>query len=436
MRDLIRRTLRGASALAVTGALMACDNEIPTATGSDLFPGGLTPTTLLAEFGGSDFLLSEEVFRGFGDPRLSPFLLVGNDFDGEFDAHTLVRFTAIPDTVSYTDDGAPQRAEIENYAGGRVLVHVDSLATTPRGTIRLLLWELDQAWDSSSVSWERAVDNEEQQVPWTTPGGTTARLIGSEFWIPGDTAQADTVALPLDSLAVARMRTEGHPGLMITSDQPGVRVKVTGLVFAGDARPAGNPDTLVEVRSEERVDAFIFTPETPENPDVLASGGLRGDRSLVTIRLDQEVEACPEDGGECTVMPLRDITLNRAQLVLQPVPVPGGHRPVATPTVQLRRVAEPHLGRLAPLGPLVASDTISPAALEEGGEEFTLDLTTALLQFLALQRSAIANGEEPETQMSLALLTSFQVPDLGLLWFERSPRLRVIYTLPLNPALP
>jgi hypothetical protein len=209
------------------------------------------------------------------------------------------------------------------------------------------------------------------------------------------------------------------------------------MLFAGDARPAGNPDTLVEVRTEERVDVFIFTPSAPENPDVLATGGLRGDRSLITLDLDQEVEACPADGGPCTSIPLREVTLNRAQLVLDPVPVPGGHRPVATPTVQLRRVAEPELGRLAPLGPLVASDTISPSAFEEESEDdFALDVTTALLQFITVQNRAEADGEEVETEMSLALLTSFEVPDLGLLWFERSPRLRVIYTLPLNPALP
>lgn len=437
MRHLIRSALHGACVLTAVGALAACDNEIPTATGSDLFPGGVSPTTLVSEFGGTDLLLRQEVLEGFGDPQLAPFLLVGNQFDDVFDAHTLVRFTNIPDSVSYTVEGDPERDEIGSYAGGRVLVHVDSLATTPRSAIQLQLWELAQPWDSVGVSWENAIDTAEEQVAWTTPGGSTARLIDTEVWLPGDTVQSDTVALALDSLAVERMRSEGHPGLMITTDRPDTRVKLSGLLFAGDARPAANPDTLVEVRSEERVDAFIFTPPTPENPEVLVSGGLRGDRSLITLDLDQEVEACPADGGPCTSMPLREVTLNRAQLVLDPVPVPGGHRPVAAPTVQLRRVAEPELGRLAPLGPLVASDTISPSAFQEASEgEFALDVTAALLQFITAQNRAEAEDEEVETEMSLALLTSFEVPDLGLLWFERSPRLRVIYTLPLNPVLP
>jgi hypothetical protein len=65
-----------------------------------------------------------------------------------------------------------------------------------------------------------------------------------------------------------------------------------------------------------------------------------------------------------------------------------------------------------------------------------MDLTTAVLQFLAEQARAEREGEEVETELSFALLADFEVPDLGLLWFQRSPTLRLVYTLPLNPSLP
>ena len=132
--------------LLATAALAACDNEIPTANGSDLFPGGEVPTTLLVEVTGADLILREEVHEGFGDPRRAPFLIVANDFDGAFDAHTVARFADIPDSVTYTS-GTSRREEISAYQGGRVLTHVDSLATFPRSTATLF-----RTWMSERTS--------------------------------------------------------------------------------------------------------------------------------------------------------------------------------------------------------------------------------------------------------------------------------------------
>lgn len=437
MIQLIRRAATAVAAVAMLGAMGACEDEIPTATGYDLFPGGASPTTVVTEFGGADLLLRQEVYEGFGNPRLTPFLVVANDFDDELDANSLVRFTEFPDSVTYGVAGSSRRDSIASYAGGRLLVEVDSLASHPVATTRLLVYELTQGWDSTSVSWDHAVDRPGEQVPWTTAGGSVGTLLDADFWFPGDTASRDTVTLELDSAAVSRLRSEGHPGLLITTDQPGTRLKLSGFTFEGDARPAGDADTLVQVRTMEGPQSFVYTPDEPENPDVLASGGLTGSRSVLILDLEQEVEACPEGGGECTSMPLSEVTLNRAQLVLQALPVPGGHRPLATPSVQLRQVAEPELGRYAPLGAALAQDTITPAAFsEEGGGEFTLDLTSALLRYRAEKARAESEGGTVDPELGFAILTTYQVPDIGLLWFDRSPRLRVVYTLPLNPSLP
>ncbi|HEX6068354.1 MAG TPA: hypothetical protein VFZ18_00975 [Longimicrobiaceae bacterium] len=433
---MIRGAARGAVVLLATAALAACDNEIPTANGSDLFPGGEVPTTLLVEVTGTDLILREEVYEGFGDPRRAPFLIVANDFDGAFDAHTLARFADIPDSVTYTS-GTSRREEISAYQGGRVLTQVDSLATFPRSTATLYLWELTQPWDSATVTWENASEQPGQETAWTTPGGSFGTLLDQAFWFPGDTAQKDTVTWELDSLAVIRLRSPDHPGVIVTSDQPGVRVKLSALTFEGDAHPSGRPDTVVAVRTSEGPQTFVYTPDTPQSAAVLRAGGLTGDRSLLTLDLEQEVEACPAGGGPCSLVPLSEVTLNRAQLVFEPVQVPDGYRPLATPRVVLRSVAEPELGRFAPLGAVLATDTISPSAFAAGTDrEFEMDLTTAVLQFLAEQARAEREGEEVETELSFALLADFEVPDLGLLWFQRSPTLRLVYTLPLNPSLP
>ena len=50
MMQVLRRAARGAAAVLAATALAACDNEVPTATGSDLFPGGESPTTLIVDF--------------------------------------------------------------------------------------------------------------------------------------------------------------------------------------------------------------------------------------------------------------------------------------------------------------------------------------------------------------------------------------------------
>lgn len=432
---LILRVARGAAALVAFVALTACDNEIPTATGSDLFPGGLTPTTLQAEFGGADLLLRQEVYAGFGDPRFAPFMIVANAFDGIFDSHPIFRLT-VPDSVTYSVAGASRRDEIASFREARVVFVVDSLAAFPELTTRLLLWELAQPWDSSTVTWELASDGEGGAVPWATAGGTRGTLLSDDFWIPESTTESDTISLALDSATVARAREPDHPGFMVTSDRAGSRLKISSLSFEAGAVPAGAQDTTVEVSSTEGARQFIFNPEQDEAPDALESGGFRGDRSILVIDLDQEVEACPEGGGACTVVPLRSVTLNRAQLVLQPVFVPG-YRPLADPTVQFRRVAEPDLGRFAPLGSVIATDTIDAGAFAPGtAREFTIDVTAILLQRLGEQRRAVAQNQPVVSELTFAILTSHAVPDLGLLRFQRSPRLRVLYTLPLNPGLP
>jgi hypothetical protein len=427
MMQPIRRALRGFAAVMASAALGACENEIPTATGPDLFPGGVSPTTLVAEFTGTDLILRQEAHAGFGDPRLTPFLIVADRFEEDLSANAIARFRGFPDSISYVSSGATVRDEVGSFVGGRVLVEVDRRASQPVETSRLFLRELTQPWDSASVTWTHAVDRPGEQVPWAQPGAANGPFLAENFWFPSDTATHDTVVWHLDSLTVDRLRQEDHPGVLVTLDRLGARLKLSGLTVALDVRPAGNPDTVVEFRTMEGAQTFIYTPAEPEDAAVLNSGGLRGNRSILTLDLEQEVEACPAGGGACTLLPLSEVTLNRAQLVFDPVPVPGGHRPLVAPRVQLRRIAEPELGRFAPLGTVVASDTISGSAFTEGSDrEFALDMTNAVLQYIA----------EGEDEVSLGVLTAFEVPDLGLVWFERSPRLRVIYTLPLNPVLP
>src|SRR5690606_27857899 len=119
---------------------------------------------------------------------------------------------------------------------------------------------------------------------------------------------------------------------------------------------------------------------------------------------------------------------NRAQLIFQPVRVPGGYRPLSMPRVVLRRVSEPELGQYAPLGGPIASDSIPSAQFgTDESTPFALDITSAVLTLLA---------DSTASEVSMAVITDYAIPDLGLLWFQRSPTLRLVYTLPMHPTLP
>lgn len=424
--------MRGLAAVFAVAASAACENQVPTATGVDLFPGGVAPTSIVLELPAANFLAQDTVFQGFSNPRLTPYLLVANDFDGALDAHTLVRFTNFPDSVTYLVTGAARTEAISSFGPGRVITRVDTLASAPRTTTRFHLWALEQAWDSSTVTWEYAMDRPGNRVAWRTPGGTRGALLGEAVWTPGDTIRRDSLVWEVDSLAVRRMTEEGFPGLLITSTDPNTRFQLSQVSLSARVRPAGRTDTLVVAAIvNDGPQTFIFNPQVPTSTSVLRLGGLTGDRSVIRLDLDQTVPSCPPSQGTgCPSVRLRDVTLNNVQLVLDPVQVPSGFRPLAQTRVVLRRVAEPELGRFAPLAEVVAADTVSIGSFGlPNGTPLRLDLTSAVASRLA----------SDSTSLTLALLSESVSPgvvDFGMLWFDRRPRLRLVYTMPLRPELP
>jgi hypothetical protein len=416
----------GMAAALSLSLLAGCTDDLPTAGGTDRFPDGLAPTTIEVLFTAADVLIGEAaVYDNFADPRTTSYLLAAEDFDGELDAHVLARFPHFPDSVMYSVGGTVRTDSLFEYVSGEMTTVVNPAASSAEGGATLRLWAVEQAWDSSQVTWQNAADGQ----PWTMPGGTRGALLAEAVWTPGDTIQADTVIWQLDSLAVRTMAAEGAQGVMITSETPDTRLQLRYLELRPRVRPESAQDTTLAVAVGSTAQTFVFSPEPPVGSDVYRLGGITGARTVLRLDLVRNVPGCPGAGTfGCDSVSLKDVTLNHAELVLQPRAVPSGFRPLNTSPFLVRRVVEPDLGRLAPLGQVILSDTVSAAmfAPDADPDPLRVSLTTAIRALI----------QTDSTALSLALLGESAAGQFGYQWYEAAPLVRLVYTLPLTPRLP
>lgn len=412
-----------AATFLALASLGGCSDELPTIGGQDRFPDGRAPTTIELILAGSDVLVWGAVYDDFADPRDAAYLLVAEDFDGELDAHSLARFRNFPDAVTYTAGGTSRTDSTFEYVSGEVTTVVNPNASTGEAT-RLLLWSVEQAWDSSRVTWTNASDAE----AWATPGGTRGALLAEAVWTPGDTTTADTVIWQLDSLAVRRLAAAGSHGVMVTSGDVGRRLQLRDLGLRVSVRPESTQDTTIAVAVGSGAQTFIFQPAPPTAPDVYRLGGVTGARTVLELELIQDVPGCSAPlVRNCPPVSIRDVTVNFAELVLQPVAVPSGFRPLNTSPFLVRRVVEPELGRRAPLAQALVSDTVAAARFVEANPEpVRVNLTGAIQSLI----------QTDSTSLAVALLGESAAGQFGYQWYEGVPVVRIVYTLPLTPRLP
>lgn len=418
-------SIAGTTALLALSLLGGCSDELPTAGGQDRFPGGVGPTTIEVLLFGDDVLIADDVYDHFSDPRLTSYLLVANAFDGELEAHTLARFTNFPDSVRHTAGGTARTDSLFEYVSGEMTTVVNPSASSAEGGATLRLWSIAQPWDSSQVTWQNAADGR----PWTEPGGTRGELLAEAVWTPGDTITADTVIFQLDSLAMRRVAAEGAHGVMITSETPDSRLQLRYLDLRARVRPESAQDTTLAVAIGTGPQTFVFTPQPPEAEGVYRVGGITGARTVLRLNLIRDVPGCQGAGTfGCDSVSLKDVTVNLAELVLQPRAVPSGFRPLNTSPFLVRRVVEPELGRLAPLGQVILSDTVSASLFGPGeaDEPVRIGLTTAIQALI----------QTDSTTLAVALLGESAAGQFGYQWYEAAPVVRLIYTLPLTPRLP
>lgn len=403
---------------AVLLPLVACTDEIPTVIGDDAFPVEARSGTFEVVFPADALVTSLGTFSGYTGAGDAPFSLVANAFEGVLRAHTLLRF-----------DDAPEPDSVAAFDPGTLLAPVDTAASVTAG-VTLQLWALDQPWSTPAVSWERATDT----TLWREPGGTRGALLAEA---PAAPSRGDSVSFALDSADVRRIADPAFPGLLITATGTPGRVRLGPAVLRTAVRTTARPDTTVDRVFASGRQRFIFTPEPPEAEGVFAAGGVASARSLFRLRLPDTLQACDADG--CGRVPLRDVTINSAALLLQPAPVPNGFGPLGPTGLLLRVVAEPDLGRFAPLG-RVAQDSRFAANGAAVVERVRYAPGDSVVAFPVGQLvRTLADGDS--ASVALALLGEpagggFEVSNFGVTWFAPAPRLRLIYTVPARPMLP
>jgi hypothetical protein len=430
--QLFDRLMRSKSKFLQAAALVAlslltttgCTDRLPTLTGAEQFPGGVLPTTIQLVLPTGEFLQQAETFRGLTGIADATALVVARDFDGGLNSHALARLRGFPDTVIVRD--VPS-ADFE-YQESTVLAQVPNTQAVSPGSVSLQLWAVTQPWDSAAVNWEYAVDRPEQRVRWQTPGGTRGELVSTTSWARGDAAIGDTVRWSVPGRVVQQLANGQVQGLLVTLETGNARIELGRLALDAQIRSAAAADTIVTQRIVQGPQTFVFTPAPPFPQTALSVGGLTSDRTLVRIGLGAQLPACPPGTVNCPMVSLNELTLNRVELLLDPVPVPLGFRPVAPTEIRVRRLLQPELGDRAPLGNLIAIDSVPAARFAPGGgaEPVALIITSVVA-------AALARGD---TQIGLAVLVEPEAGEFSYQWFSRNPRLRFVYTLPRTPQLP
>lgn len=414
--------------LALVGGVIAsgCTDRIPTLTDIDQIVGGAPPLTLEQSLATGDFLQSTIVITGNATSSPSTGLIVARDFDEVFNAHLLARFNSFPDTI--TVNGERDGAFL--YLNSEVVAAIpDSLEiSAPR--VDFYLWTVAQPWEPGEVSWENAAEEAGQSVPWVEPGGTRGEIIGVASWERGATgAAADSLKWALPASVLTRLAEGEIPGLMVTLEDQSARAVLSRLTIRASINPSVAPDTTVTQTISTGPQTFIFTPAPPAPVDVLSAGGIRADRTLLSLAFPDSLPGCAEEeGAACPRVASAEVVLNRVELILDPVPVAEGFGPVAPIPLTLRRVLQPELGELAPLGEPIVFQMRVPA------ERFAPGATTPVR--IPITQAVANTFDMKRNELTVALLVEPQSSTFAFAWFERNPRLRFIYTLPQVPALP
>jgi hypothetical protein len=369
-------------------------------------------------------------FTGYTGPQDAAFLLVANRFDGALDAATLARFRGFPGFVNITVGGTAQVDSVFTYLGGQVIVPIDTTATEFNGPVTLELLALAQSPGPDEVFGRTGVN---------TAG---ARLLSSVRIAPGNPAAWDTVVFNVDSLAVRQFAREDFPGLLVRATESPSRLQLGRLSLVTSVRPSQRADTTIAQTVTGGPQTFIVNTEPPFPENALVAGGLRSARSLFRITLPERVPVSP---GDARTIRIDSVAINEAALLLEPLPVGGGWRPLGPVPLQLLRVVEPELGARAPLGDIV-QDPVGVGqfgALYEdilytpGNTERIVVRITQHIRGVA-GRDSIARDRQG-LATSLVLLGRSQSPTVEVTTFGRAhfrspPQLRLVYTVPVPSA--
>jgi len=274
-------------------ALAGCGEESPTTVDVDFLP--VEPVTLQIYLPWADFGSDLAVYGGYGAPEELEESFLARSYATEgLDAHTLVRFTAFPLSVSVRDPNGTLRTDTDiSFYGGYVVVYFDTIASTNAGPVDLALGAIQTAWHPPSASWLFAADTVADQQPWPEPGGGPVLPLTTRVWDP---AQAVSVQFFLDSAQVAIWDNPFDPatGARIELLTDGERLRVIGGALRLHTRSSINPDTVLITTAGAQQVTLIYDIEAPPPADGMRFGGAPAWRTALDVVVPSTLTGPPE----------------------------------------------------------------------------------------------------------------------------------------------
>jgi hypothetical protein len=419
------RALHAACAFFLAVAASGCGDDLPTALGPDRFPAQARLASFTLDLPAEEFLEHFGQFDGYSSRLDLPYLIAANQFDGGLNARILLRTLAWPETL-FGDS-------VFTYVRGRYVISVDTVGTDSDGSAAFRMYALQQEWDPQSVTWNMAVDTAGGQVAWTAPGGSLGALLATGIWHSAMEG-ADSLVLNMDSTALSIVSDPEFRGAVILADGVPSRLQATGFSLHTEVRLPSRPDTLMDHSIPGGEGAFIFDSPTPELTPGWLVGGLTSARALFRITLPDSVPTCRPAAAPCPRIPLREVNLNDVSLMLTPLQVMEGFGEVSPMALRVRAVGSPELGRSAPLGqvPLATPNTFSQIITPIDVFRHPPADTALAMRLTEDDVRRVAQANDERVRIPLALLAE---PEGGYFGYARvgsEPRLRIVYTLPVQ----
>ncbi len=405
-------------------ALPACDREDPTAIGGPLVESGVVRTFEIT-LDASQFLVRDTSFAAFEPPATIPFLILANAYEGALNANALARYRVDPFLGVVDAAGALKVDSAPKLQRGRIVLKLDTVASAYTAPVRLNLYEAGQAWDTATVTWTLA----SASTPWTTPGGTRGALLDSATFTGGD-----SVTFRVDTLTLARWRNPlvVNNGVLITVETPGTRLRLPKPILKIDYRST-LADTVVTQLLLPFAARFISDPPTPfAAADPRVGGAPLAYRAVLEVRPDlaNVLVPCPFTTS-CTVR-LKDATIARADLLLEPVASPLGFAPELPVTIlAYTLLPTPQLPLVrSPLGQPAGFQTVAPSSFRgTGAPVAALTLTTFVRELVSPIDTTTFNSRY------IALLQG-GTSTFGYATFRGQPRLRLRLSVAREIQLP
>lgn len=408
--------------LAGVVAFTGCDREDPTSIGGVLIPDE-SVRTFEVILDADDFLVMDTAFSTF-PPAQSNFIVLANSYEGVLSANELMRFRVSPIIGVPDSAGVIQVDSLPKLISGRLVVKFDTVASDRTGPVVLHLYRAGEMWDSTDVSWQ----NRTAGTPWVTPGGTRGALLDTATF-----ATADSVVFDVDTATLAAWRdsTTQVPGVLLTAESPDVRLRgLTPTLFVNMQTSIG--DTVVTVPVPPFVKRTIQDPVPPPSSSDPHVGGVPSWRTI--LQLDPDFEnlevPCPFS-ATCTVR-LRDASIARAELLLQPVVSPPGFAPELPLTVLVYTLLP------TPELPLVRS----PLATGQGfttisnGNFRTPGAPIAPIQITSYIRSVVTPADTTAFRTRYLTLMQGGTTTVGYGTFSAGPQLRLRLSVSQEIQLP